>query len=206
MFEPDLFSSEEGIAAQRIPLKDADVIYYPNFLSSAAASEAFEKILNETPWQQDDIKVFGKVYKQPRLTALYGEEGKTYTYSGIEMYPKPFTPFLQGIKEKIEAVSETRFTTVLLNLYRDGTDSNGWHSDDEKELGDKPVIASLSLGVKRKFKMKHKKEPRLKHDIILEHGSLLLMKGKTQECWLHQIPKSKVITQPRINLTFRVIV
>ncbi len=206
MFEPDLFSSEEGAAAQKLSLKDADVTYYPNFLSSAAASEAFKKILDETPWQQDDIKVFGKVYKQPRLTALFGDEGKTYTYSGIEMFPNPFTPFLKGIKEKIEAVSETKFTTVLLNLYRDGTDSNGWHSDDEKELGNQPVIASLSLGAKRKFKLKHKKEPQLKHDIFLEHGSLLLMKGRTQECWLHQIPKSKVINQPRINLTFRVIV
>jgi len=205
MFEPDLFSSEEDTTAHKLPLQDSDITYYPNFLSRTDASEAFQKINNQIPWQQDDIKVFGKVYKQPRLTALYGEDEKTYTYSGIEMFPKPFTPLLREIKAKIETVSETKFTTVLLNLYRDGNDSNGWHSDDEKELGNEPVIASLSLGAKRKFKLKHRTEPHLKHDIFLEHGSLLLMKGRTQECWLHQLPKSKLVTQPRINLTFRVI-
>jgi len=205
MFNEDLFSWEEDSAKITLPLKDAEVIYYPQFISAPYASEAFKKLLDETPWQQDDIKLFGKVYKQPRLTALYGSNDKSYSYSGIRMFPKPFTPLLKEIKERIEAETQTRFTTVLLNLYRDGSDSNGWHSDDEKELGKNPVIASVSLGAKRCFKLKHKGDKKLNYKIFLNHGSLLLMQGSTQHHWLHQLPKSKKVTEPRINLTFRVL-
>lgn len=161
--------------------------------------------MNETEWQQDDIKIFGKVYQQPRLTALYGDDGKSYSYSNITMYPKPMTPLLKEIKSKIELMTQTVFNTVLLNLYRDGTDSNGWHSDNEKELGKNPVIASVSLGAKRSFKLKQRGDKKLNYKIFLNHGSLLLMQGETQHHWLHELPKSKKITEPRINLTFRVI-
>ena len=188
-----------------LPLQDADITYFPGFIPSEIAREYFNELLSETKWEQDDIKIFGKVYAQPRLTALYGEAGKPYTYSGITMHPKPFSPLLSEIKQKVESVSEVNFTTVLLNLYRDGNDSNGWHSDDEKKLGINPIIASLSLGVKRKFNLRHKKDPSLKSSIELEHGSLLLMKGTTQHLWKHQLPKSARIHQPRINLTFRII-
>ncbi|MEM7186195.1 MAG: alpha-ketoglutarate-dependent dioxygenase AlkB [Bacteroidota bacterium] len=205
MSEPSLFSSESFGASMQLPLQDATVSYFPNFLTAELASEAFKELKKTVAWQQDDIKVFGKVYKQPRLTALYGENGKSYSYSGIEMFPKPFTPLLLQLKKKIENVSSTTFTTVLLNLYRDGNDSNGWHSDNEKELGINPVIASLSLGAERRFKLKHREDPGMKYDLTLEHGSLLLMEGSTQEKWLHQLPKSKRVNQPRINLTFRVI-
>jgi len=205
MSDLNLFSSEEDRSAIPLSLKDATVIYYPNFISAKYASEVFRKLLKETAWQEDTIKIYGKVCKQPRLTALYGEEGKSYSYSGITMSPSKFTSLLYNLKTLIEKETNIKFNTVLLNLYRDGNDSNGWHSDDEKELGDNPVIASLSLGAKRYFHLKHKKDKELKFKIPLEHGSLLLMKGTTQHYWLHQLPKSKKVTEPRINLTFRLI-
>ena len=121
------------------------------------------------------------------------------------MFPKPLSLVLKKIKTRIEEVSEVKFNTVLLNLYRDGSDSNGWHSDDEPELGRNPVIASLSFGAERVFQLRNKSDKSLRKNILLEDGSLLLMKGATQHNWQHQIPKSKKITRPRINLTFRSI-
>ncbi|MFN7676211.1 alpha-ketoglutarate-dependent dioxygenase AlkB family protein [Flavobacterium sp.] len=186
-------------------LPNADIEYYPNFFESNRANELLEKLKNEIPWQQDDITVFGKTYSQPRLTALFGNEGKPYAYSNIVMQPHPWNPLLQLIKDEIEEVSKANFTTVLLNLYRDGKDSNGWHADNEKELGQNPVIASLSLGAERSFHLRHNTIKEQKIKINLEHGSLLLMKGETQHFWKHQIPKTSKIIEPRINLTFRII-
>jgi alkylated DNA repair dioxygenase AlkB len=186
-------------------LSESDIIYFPEFYDSEVASKMFDTLLNETDWQQDDIKVFGKTYKQPRLTALYAENEKTYSYSNITMFPKPFTPLLKQIKKDIEVVSNQTFTTVLLNLYRDGNDSNGWHSDDEKELGENPAIASLSLGEARWFHLKHKLDKQQKSKIKLAHGSLLLMQGSTQRFWKHQLAKTAKKVGPRINLTFRLI-
>ena len=154
MYDLSLFSSEEDLAPIQLPLEDGEVIYYPGFFKGAYASEVFQKLYQETTWQEDDIKLFGKVYKQPRLTALHGENGKSYSYSGIKMYPRKFTPLLQTLKEKVEITTNHKFTTVLLNLYRDGNDSNGWHSDDEKELGNNPVIASVSLGGEKVLSIK----------------------------------------------------
>ncbi|NND63560.1 MAG: alpha-ketoglutarate-dependent dioxygenase AlkB [Flavobacteriaceae bacterium] len=203
MHELVLFPKKEKI---QLPLKDADIIYYPNFLQSQEASDLFQKLLEKTKWREDEIKVFGKTYKQPRLTALYGNNGNPYSYSGITMTPLPFPSEIEKLKHQIEKKTNESFTTVLLNLYRDGNDSNGWHSDDEQELGENPVIASVSLGAKRYFHLKYKRDKKLTYKILLDHGSLLLMKGTTQENWLHQIPKSKKIKQSRINLTFRSIV
>ena len=186
-------------------LPNADIEYYPNFFESNRANELLEKLKNEIPWQQDDITVFGKTYSQPRLTALFGNEGKPYAYSNIVMQPHPWKPLLQLIKDEIEEVSKANFTTVLLNLYRDGKDSNGWHADNEKELGQNPVIGSLSLGAERSFHLRHNTIKEQKIKINLEHGSLLLMKGETQHFWKHQIPKTAKIIGPRINLTFRII-
>ncbi|MCR9183108.1 MAG: alpha-ketoglutarate-dependent dioxygenase AlkB [Flavobacteriaceae bacterium] len=186
-------------------LPDANVIYFPQFYDFKRASMMFESLLNETDWQQDDIKVFGKTYKQPRLTALFAENEKSYSYSNITMIPKTFTPLLKQIKNDIEAISNQTFTTVLLNFYRDGNDSNGWHSDDEKELGENPAIASLSLGAARWFHLKHKTEKQQKTKIELPHGSLLLMQGSTQQYWKHQLAKTARNVGPRINLTFRLI-
>lgn len=186
-------------------LPDAEIIYYPNFLLQEKANLLFQELLVNTPWQQDEITVYGKKHLQPRLTALYGNEGKPYSYSNIVMQPHYWTLSLQKIKSMVENVSETNFTTVLLNYYRNGNDSNGWHADNEKELGINPIIASLSLGAERNFQLKHNSDTSLKKNIILENGSLLLMKGTTQHFWKHQIPKTAKPTRPRINLTFRVI-
>jgi alkylated DNA repair dioxygenase AlkB len=186
-------------------IPNADIEYYPNFFESNRANELFEKLKNEIPWQQDDITVFGKTYSQPRLTALFGNEGKPYAYSNIVMQPNPWNTLLLFIKNEVEEICQEKFTTVLLNLYRDGKDSNGWHADNEKELGQNPVIASLSLGAERSFHLRHNtiKEQKLK--INLEHGSLLLMKGETQHFWKHQISKTAKPIGLRINLTFRII-
>jgi alkylated DNA repair dioxygenase AlkB len=201
----NLFEDNSGIEKIVLPMPDAVVSYYPNFYNEAQALLFQEEIKQDTLWQEDDIKLFGKVYKQPRLTALYGDSDKPYRYSNIQMTPNQWTPTLLKIKEDIERISNQKFTSVLLNLYRDGSDSNGWHSDDEKELGKHPFIASLSFGANRIFHFKHRQDPRLKFKIALEHGSLLLMGGATQEFWKHQIPKTKRVLSPRINLTFRQI-
>lgn len=186
-------------------LPDAELLYYPDFFSTEEANVILQKIIEETPWQQDNITVFGKTHPQPRLTALYANNSKPYSYSGISMRPYAFTDTLLGIKEKIENCTPEIFTTCLVNLYRDGQDSNGWHADNEKELGKNPVIASVSFGAERLFKLKHKKDSSLKKDIILKHGSLLLMKGTTQHHWLHTLPKTKKKVDPRVNLTFRIV-
>jgi alkylated DNA repair dioxygenase AlkB len=186
-------------------LPDAEIVYYPNFFLKEDADRIFEQLLNEIPWQQDDIKVYGKTHPQPRLTALFGNEGKPYSYSNIKMQPHPWNMLLQKIKSLVEDCSETNFTTVLLNQYRNGKDSNGWHADNEKELGTNPVIASLSFGAERTFQLKHNSDLSLKKSIVLEHGSLLIMKGTTQHFWKHQIPKTSKPIGSRVNLTFRVI-
>ena len=186
-------------------LPDAEIIYFPNFLSKEKADSLFYELLENTPWQQDEITVYGKKHLQPRLTALYGNEGKPYSYSNIIMQPHFWTSPLQKIKSLVESVSETKFTTVLLNYYRDGNDGNGWHADNEKELGINPVIASLSLGTERNFQLKHNLDTSQKKNILLENGSLLLMKGTTQHFWKHQVPKTAKPISSRINLTFRVI-
>ncbi len=187
-------------------LPDAEFIYYPNFFSKEEADLFFETLLNETPWQHDEITIFGKKILQPRLTSLYGNDGKSYGYSNIVMQPHPFNNTLTFIKDKIENTIEEHFTTVLLNLYRNEKDSNGWHADNEKELGRDPVIASLSLGEERIFQIKHNTNKEAKQTLILQHGSLLVMKNGAQIHYKHQIPKASKSKKPRINLTFRKII
>ena len=188
-----------------IALKDTEISYDEHFLSHNEASTYFDVLRKETDWQQDRIKVFGKEYDQPRLTALYADNKNPYTYSNITMHPTPFSPVLLEIKSKIEKKLDQTFTTCLLNLYRNGQDSNGWHADNEKELGKNPVIASVSLGAERLFHMKHRTDKTQKLRLNLAHGSLLVMSGSTQHHWLHQIPKTKKNVGERINLTFRII-
>ena len=188
-----------------IVLKDAEISYDEHFLSNSEASTYFDVLRKETDWQQDRIKVFGKDYDQPRLTALFANNKKPYSYSNITMHPTPFSPVLLEIKSKIEKKLDQTFTTCLLNLYRNGQDSNGWHADNEKELGINPVIASVSLGAERLFHMKHRTDKTQKIRLNLAHGSLLVMSGSTQHHWLHQITKTKKNAGERINLTFRII-
>jgi alkylated DNA repair dioxygenase AlkB len=189
--------------SKRHILPNAEIEYIPDFYQKPEADILFKKLLSETDWIQDDITVFGKTYKQPRLTALYGESQQQYRYSNIVMHPEPFTDIISSIKNKVEKETKTTFNAVLLNLYRDGADSNGWHADNEKELGKNPVIASLSLGQNRPFHFKHRHLKEERYKLLLEHGSLLIMKGEMQHYWLHQIAKTKKQINQRINLTFR---
>lgn len=197
----DLLPNEK----KHFQLPNAEVIYLPNFYDHIQADDYFGYLRNNIPWQQDDIKIFGKTYPQPRLTALFAINEKPYTYSNITMVPNRFTPELMQIKSDIEKASQHEFTTVLLNLYRNGNDSNGWHADNEKVLGTNPVIASLSFGATRVFHFKHRTIKNAHYKLNLEHGSLLIMKGEMQHFWLHQIPKTKKNVNERINLTFRTL-
>lgn len=190
---------------QTYHLPDAHLVFYPSFFEKNLADELFEYLKNEIPWQQDQIKVFGKVYDQPRLTALYANNKKPYSYSNITMHPHLFDQKMRYIKQQVDKASGLEFTTCLLNLYRNGQDSNGWHADDEKELGTNPPIASVSFGQQRVFKMRRKNNHKEKFELELPHGSLLLMLGTTQTYWQHQIPKTQKKILERINLTFRII-
>ncbi|MEQ3661877.1 MAG: alpha-ketoglutarate-dependent dioxygenase AlkB [Flavobacterium sp.] len=197
----DLFPNEKII----LNLPDAVFEYYPSFFNKEKADELFNILLGETAWQQDEIIVFGKKHLQPRLTALYGNEGKPYSYSNIVMYPHQWTSLLTFIKEEVEEVSNYSFSTVLLNQYRNEKDSNGWHADNEKELGRNPIIASVSFGEERIFQLKHNTNKEAKLSLTLKHGSLLLMKEGSQIHYKHQIPKTSKSKKERINLTFRTI-
>lgn len=192
-------------SAINLRMKDADVEYYSNFFSREESNIYFKRLLNNLSWKEDTIKVFGKTYLQPRLTAFYADNTRTYKYSNITMTPDIFDGELLEIKNNIESKLKIKFTSCLANLYRDGKDSNGWHADNEKELGENPIIASVSFGTERVFHFKHKYDKVLKKKITLEHGSLLLMQGETQHNWLHQIPKTQKPIGKRINLTFRII-
>ncbi|MFH7024705.1 MAG: alpha-ketoglutarate-dependent dioxygenase AlkB family protein [Heteroscytonema crispum UTEX LB 1556] len=187
------------------PLPDGEVIIYRN-LFEELESKQFKELRNSLNWRQDKMKMFGKEFDLPRLTAWYGDEGKSYKYSGINMNPETWTGTLLSIKQRVEKVVEVNFNSVLVNLYRDGKDYVSWHSDDEPELGKNPIIASVSFGETRRFQLKHKSNKDLdKVEVSLTDGSLLLMKGSTQHFWHHQIPKTSKLLKERINLTFRVI-
>ncbi|MEH2434222.1 MAG: alpha-ketoglutarate-dependent dioxygenase AlkB [Nostoc sp.] len=190
---------------EKLPMQNAEVIYYQNFFDGNESNQLFVELYETTSWNQESTILFGKQLKLPRLTAWYGDPDKSYSYSQITMQPFLWTPVLINIKSKIESLSKIKFNSVLLNLYRDGKDSVAWHSDDEAELGENPVIASVSFGANRRFMFRHKIQKELNYEIQLTHGSLLIMKGTTQHFWQHQIPKKNKLTQSRINLTFRQI-
>ena len=179
--------------------------YKPRLFDAAESKALLNQFITQTQWMQETIRMYGKLVQTPRLTAWYGDNDKTYTFSGNKYHPIPWTPDLLQVKNEVEAIAGTRFNSVLLNYYRDGNDSVAWHSDDEYELGHNPVIASVSFGQARRFDVRHKKDHDSKYAINLEDGSLLLMKGDLQHNWEHRIPKSVKPTKERVNLTFRVI-
>ncbi len=185
---------------------NGEVFFYPAFFTKDESDMYLQTLLSEIEWKQEPIKLFGKTVMQPRLTAWYGDGDKTYTYSGITMQPRNWSPALKTIKEKIEIVSPVKFTSALLNLYRNGLDSMGWHRDNEKELGQNPVIASVSFGGTRTFRLRNYHNKSIIKSIELTHGSLLIMQGEIQHYWEHQIPKTSAPVKERINITFRVIV
>jgi alkylated DNA repair dioxygenase AlkB len=182
-----------------------EAFLFQQFFTKTECEVYFEELLNGIEWNQEPIKIFSKEVMQPRLTAWYGDSNKPYTYSGITMKPLRFTPALLAIKEKIEPLAKVKFTSALLNLYRDGKDSMGWHRDNEKELGTNPVIGSVSFGAARTFKLRHYENKKELRTIELINGSFLLMAGETQHYWEHQISKTSNQVGPRINITFRVI-
>ncbi len=168
----------------------------------AAADDVFAALQREVPFEARPIKLFGREVMQPRLVAWVGDANAIYTYSGLRHEPRPWTPTLRALRDELEARTGYTFNSVLCNLYRDGKDSVGWHSDDERELGPDPVVASLSFGATRKFVLSQRKVEH-KRTLAMSHGSLLLMLGTTQRFYRHQVPKEPAITAPRINLTFR---
>jgi len=156
-------------------------------------------------WQHDQIRMFGKKVYIPRYSAWHGEEGKSYTYSGLTLYPKPWNKGLLAIKEKIDVLAEIHFNSVLLNWYRDGLDYMNWHADDEKELGNNPVIGSVNFGATRRFVIRRIEDKKEKVEFPLQHGTLLIMKGAMQHHWQHTVPKERRVQADRINLTFRIV-
>ena len=184
---------------------DLNIFYFPDFLSKEKSDVLYKKLHSDIPWQKYKIKIFGKTYNQPRLTSFHSIGNKNYNYSQIGIKNNLMTKDLKYLLNQIHEKTDYRFNSVLLNLYRDGMDSNGWHSDNEPELGDNPKIASITLGEERFFHIKHKNKKNLKYKILLKHGSLLLMGDKSQTDWLHQVPKTKKKINPRINLTYRYI-
>ncbi|MDH5518865.1 MAG: alpha-ketoglutarate-dependent dioxygenase AlkB [Gammaproteobacteria bacterium] len=197
----DLFEDSESF--HRIDLADADIVCYPQFFQSSEADLLFQTLLTQLAWSQQRIRVYGKEYNEPRLTAWYADAGKCYEYSGLRNSGLAWQPVLKAIMARIGTVSAADFNSVLANRYRNGSDGVGWHADDEAGLG--PVIASVSFGQERCFQLKHKTDKSLKKSFILPHGSLLIMQGKTQDNWLHQLPKSRKVMTERINLTFRYV-
>jgi alkylated DNA repair dioxygenase AlkB len=189
---------------EQIALPDADLLFFPQVELGSPYAGLLQALIDTTNWRHEEITVYGKSYLQPRLSAWYGD--LSYSYSGIRLEPMPWTPTLLDLKSRVEALTGHEFNSVLLNYYRDQNDSMGMHSDDERELGPQPVIASLSLGDERRFLLKHKTRGDLKTvKLALPAGSLLLMRGDTQQYWRHGINKEKHPCGPRINLTFRAI-
>jgi alkylated DNA repair dioxygenase AlkB len=180
---------------------DGVLLYFPRYDNQHSLTSLIDGII----WRNDTITMFGKTHPQPRLTAWYGDHNIEYTYSRITMMSEYWTPALLDLKTKLEIDLNCKFNSVLINYYRDGDDHMSWHSDNEKSLGEAPLIASLSYGTERLFQLKHKRDVEKKIDIIVENGSLIVMKGSLQENWSHRIAKSKKIKAPRLNLTFRYV-
>ena len=191
---------------QFLPLIDADVRYAESWLSRDEADALFERLLEEIPWERHRLHMFGREVDAPRLSCWIGDPGAIYIYSHSRFEPRAWTASLLSLRERVQHACGTRFNSVLANLYRDGNDSMGWHSDDEAELGPRPVIASLSLGAERRFRLRRRsprgtRAPPL--GLPLSHGSLLCMAGDTQRHYQHDLPKSAAVAGARINLTFR---
>lgn len=181
----------------------ADLRLWSHAFAAAEADALLVALRSGLPWQQESIVMFGQPRPVPRLVSWHGDPGTTYVYSGVAHAPQPWTAALDAIRTRAAELAGVRFNSVLANLYRDGSDGMGWHADDEPELGPEPVIASVSFGATRRFRMKHRRGAAAPLDIALNHGSMLVMRGTTQRCWWHSVPKTARPVGERINLTFR---
>lgn len=186
-----------------VELPDADVRHLPGWLSPAEA-EALQRALRETVhWDVHRIRMFGRWVDSPRLSSWIGDAQAHYRYSGADFVPHPWPAVLLPLRTRLQQACDARFNSVLVNRYRDGSDSMGWHSDDEPELGERPLIASLSLGATRRFLLRRRDDHSCKAEYLLAHGDLLLMAGDTQRFHQHALPKTTHPVEERINLTFR---
>ena len=200
MSTPSLFSDQQEL----LPF-DGSALLFPKFLEPTQTSQIFQQIMDETPWEMPEIVMFGKKYPQAGLSTWFTNTGVNYVYSGISRTPHVMTPMLTSVLDRCALKSGAEYNSVLVNLYRDGNDSVSWHSDNEAVNGSEPTIASVSLGATRRFDLRHKESGETVR-IDLEDGSLLVMSGLSQHCWVHQIAKTKTKVGPRINLTYRRVV
>ena len=191
------------MALKSIDLAGAELAFDDGWMAKSEADALFAGLRQAIPWEVHRIRLFGRNVDSPRLSCWIGDPGTGYTYSGAHFDPHPWPIALQAIRARLAGELCIDFNSVLANLYRDGRDSMGWHSDDEPELGAHPVIASLSLGATRRFVLKHRSDPSMKLAIELPRGSLLLMRGATQANYRHALPRTAKPVGPRINLTFR---
>lgn len=191
---------------QRLSLPGAAIDFFPGIDLGDPPDVWLARLAEDLAWRSETITLFGKTMLQPRLLAWYGDPDAHYRYSGKTHTPLPWTDHLLALKARVEDATGARFNSVLANLYRDHSDSMGLHADDEPELGAQPVIASLSLGATRVFRLKHRHDRRVAPlKLPLVSGSLLVMAGDTQQNWKHEVPKQRVPCGPRINLTFRYV-
>jgi alkylated DNA repair dioxygenase AlkB len=200
-----LFEDASSGGWQRLPLPGAELSLWPHWLAPVDADGLLADLLATIAWETHRIHIYGREVDSPRLSCWIGDADATYVYSRTRFEPHPWTPALAALRARVEEACATRFNSVLANLYRNGQDSMGWHSDNEPELGRQPVIASLSLGAVRRFRLRAKRGEgkRDVHVVELGHGSLLRMAGDTQHLYVHDLPKTKAAVGPRINLTFR---
>lgn len=190
------------VKMKRIEVNNGWYIFIENFYDSPRSEVLHSYLLKELPWKSGEIKLFGKVYPIPRKEVYFSDNELSYSYSGKELIIDVWDKNVLGIKSGVEALLNVKFNACLANLYCNGQDSNGWHADNEKELGRNPIIASVSFGATRRFDLKHQ-STKEKLSFQLASGSLLVMGGEMQHFWKHQIPKQKNINDPRVNLTFR---
>ena len=194
------------VRVMRWQLKDeAELELYGGFIPAEQCADLYAAVHAAVAWQRRQIRMAGRLIFEPRLTAWIGDAAAVYTYSGRRNAPEPWPRVLSDLRERVNAATRAALNSVLCNLYRDGTDSMGLHADNEPELGDRPVIASLSLGATRRFQLRHRSDRTAGLDLDLESGSLLVMRGAVQHYYRHGIPKQPTISDPRINLTFRQI-
>lgn len=200
----DLFNQTPDPSRNLLP-KDGIVQYFGRLFSTAVANAYYEQLMQNIEWKNDQAIIYGKLIITKRKVAWYGDTAFDYTYSNTTKLALPWTPALLALKSIIEEKTGEQFNSCLLNLYHNGDEGMAWHSDAEKALKKNGAIGSMSFGAERKFAFKHK-ESKETVSLILEHGSLLVMKGTTQTNWLHRMPPTKLVSKPRINLTFRMIV
>ena len=204
MYQPKLIDPPHDGAPRVVVNERGLVTYDPAFIEPDAADALLAELLRAVPWRQDRLQIHGREIPFPRLTAWYGDTGAVYTYSGVRNRPTAWSTPLARLREKLQTALRARFNSALLNLYRTGSDSMGWHADDERELGPRPLIASVSLGATRRFELRPNDGGETRR-LQLEHGSLLVMSGETQHRWKHQVPKEPTVRAPRVNLTFRLV-